>query len=513
MGIKGYVDATPVIGYREEGGEDEDKKGVYFIKGDMEIAAQPFLSLAGDIFIELDSPWYSPAPDKIWTWKLGGMEWPLGGSFGVKASVEHILGSKEPPSLEFQEVDFSANKFMTDLLEEKAAPSAKQAAEQAGQWREKNKRVGEKPPTEGAAKQKGGISEGTPPAAATGAPSAVKPSAAPLAPSVGATKKDKDKEALADPSKSGPKGAGKSPKEREEIMKKTQEKKKEVEKQFEKKGPQKKTPMTEEEKKADKQRKESSNVKEHELKWQRGVAAVKQALEYKEKTGISRKELDSILKSIKRRKEYGFIQLYATEERTQYTVYGAMSNHRKIVEVQLTVEKGEYVRTWQEFETFVENYARSKGFISKKEFGEELAAKSKEVQSVNVEGATKILALARETSSSAVPDFINPTTYEIADAKYYHTVLDRFGRQTDLNSYRNESLRRATKTKLVSQILKYQQFQKQLLGDVTPFLKSAPSSRLYLVAPSPQDAWLTEISIINVKWVLIKSSALFNTKA
>ena len=29
------------------------------------------------------------------------------------------------PSIEFQEVDFSANKFMTDLIEERTAPSVK----------------------------------------------------------------------------------------------------------------------------------------------------------------------------------------------------------------------------------------------------------------------------------------------------------------------------------------------------------------------------------------------------
>jgi hypothetical protein len=47
---------------------------------------------------------------------LGKKEWLLGGSFGINASVEHVIGSKVAPSIEFQEVDFSAGKFMTDLI-------------------------------------------------------------------------------------------------------------------------------------------------------------------------------------------------------------------------------------------------------------------------------------------------------------------------------------------------------------------------------------------------------------
>src|SRR6185369_1495887 len=70
-GIKAYAEATPTVGYKEQGAEGQDLKGVWFIRGDLEIAAQPFLGLSGDLFVEIDAPWWSPVPDKKWTWPLG----------------------------------------------------------------------------------------------------------------------------------------------------------------------------------------------------------------------------------------------------------------------------------------------------------------------------------------------------------------------------------------------------------------------------------------------------------
>lgn len=37
------------------GAENQDKKGEFFFRGDLEIAAQPFLGLSGDLFIEVDA--------------------------------------------------------------------------------------------------------------------------------------------------------------------------------------------------------------------------------------------------------------------------------------------------------------------------------------------------------------------------------------------------------------------------------------------------------------------------
>ena len=144
-GIKAYSEATPIIGYREKAKPGEDKKGEFFIRGELEIAAQPFLGLSGDLFVAVESPWWSPLPSKKWTWPLGGKEWPIGGSFGMLASVDYVFGSKEYPKIDFKPVDFSADKFMTDLYSDKAQPKGKEGAEQKGEWKEKNSKGAEAP--------------------------------------------------------------------------------------------------------------------------------------------------------------------------------------------------------------------------------------------------------------------------------------------------------------------------------------------------------------------------------
>jgi hypothetical protein len=133
-GIRGYVEATPTIGYREKADPVEGKKGEAYLKGHMELAAQPFLGLGGDLFVELDSPWWSPAPDKKWTWPLGELEYPLPGEFGIGADVEYLIGSPELPEIQFGEVDFNAQKFMTDLMNDHVAPKAAADEEKKGEW-------------------------------------------------------------------------------------------------------------------------------------------------------------------------------------------------------------------------------------------------------------------------------------------------------------------------------------------------------------------------------------------
>lgn len=109
-GVKGYVDARPTIGYRDP--------GEFFFKGHMEIAAQPFLGLSGDLFAEVDSPWWSPLPDKKWTWPIGALEYPLPGEFGIGADMEYVLGSGKVPDIKFGEVNFDGQRFMTDLVDD-----------------------------------------------------------------------------------------------------------------------------------------------------------------------------------------------------------------------------------------------------------------------------------------------------------------------------------------------------------------------------------------------------------
>ena len=144
-GIAAYAEATPIIGYRENAKPGQDKKGDFFISGELEIAAQPFFALGGDVFIEVDSPWWSLLPDKKWIWPLVNKTYPLGNTFGVTARVDHVLGSKQPPQIEFgSPPSFSADKFLTDIVSDKAG-GKKSEPKGFGKWKEKNSKSAQPP--------------------------------------------------------------------------------------------------------------------------------------------------------------------------------------------------------------------------------------------------------------------------------------------------------------------------------------------------------------------------------
>jgi hypothetical protein len=109
-GVKGYADARPTIGYRDP--------GEFFISGTMEIAAQPVIGLSGDLFIQIETPWWSPLSDKKWTWPLFSKEWPIGGTMGFKASVkDYVLGSGTVPEINIEPVEFDGAKFMSSMVD------------------------------------------------------------------------------------------------------------------------------------------------------------------------------------------------------------------------------------------------------------------------------------------------------------------------------------------------------------------------------------------------------------
>jgi hypothetical protein len=135
-GIKGYAEATPTLAYREIEDPAAGRKGEFSLRGHLELAAQPFLGLAGNLFVELDSPWWSPAPDKTWTWPLGELEYVLPGEFGIGADIAYVIGSGTLPEISFGSVDFSAEKFMTDLLEDHVPPKRSGDEQKKGTWKE-----------------------------------------------------------------------------------------------------------------------------------------------------------------------------------------------------------------------------------------------------------------------------------------------------------------------------------------------------------------------------------------
>lgn len=134
-GIKAYAEATPSFEYIEKGAGKGGKVGEAHLKGHFEAAAQLFLMLGGKFFVELDSPWWSPAPDETWEYPLGSVEYPIGDSMGIGADIDWLVGSPEAPELKFSPVEFNPEKFTEDVMAD--PPPGKGAGgekDQQGSW-------------------------------------------------------------------------------------------------------------------------------------------------------------------------------------------------------------------------------------------------------------------------------------------------------------------------------------------------------------------------------------------
>ena len=115
-GIKAYAEATPTFEYKEQKSPQGGKVGESRLKGHFEAAAQLFLQLTGSLFYELDSPWWSPAPDGREDYPLGEVQYPIGDSMGIGADMDWLVGSDQPPELKFAPVEFDPDKFTADVM-------------------------------------------------------------------------------------------------------------------------------------------------------------------------------------------------------------------------------------------------------------------------------------------------------------------------------------------------------------------------------------------------------------
>lgn len=136
-GIKAYAEARPTLGYREVASPTAGKQGEYYLKGHLEMAAQPVLALGGRLFIELDSPWWSPAPDKTWEWPIGSLEYPLPTQLGVGADIDYIVGSDKWPELKLTQPSFDASKFVDTMMDDRLPQKSGAAGDQSkkGDWK------------------------------------------------------------------------------------------------------------------------------------------------------------------------------------------------------------------------------------------------------------------------------------------------------------------------------------------------------------------------------------------
>ncbi|UTD15369.1 DUF4157 domain-containing protein [Tenacibaculum mesophilum] len=115
-GLRAYAEATPTFEYKEEHSPEGGKIGESRLKGHFEAAAQLFLQLSGALFYELDSPWWSPAPDGREEYPLGEVQYPIGDSLGIGADVDWLVGGEEPPELTMSPVEFDPDKFTADVM-------------------------------------------------------------------------------------------------------------------------------------------------------------------------------------------------------------------------------------------------------------------------------------------------------------------------------------------------------------------------------------------------------------
>lgn len=136
-GIKAYAEARPTLGYREVTSPTAGKQGEYYLKGHLEMAAQPVLALGGRLFIELDSPWWSPAPDKTWEWPIGSLEYPLPTQLGVGADIDYVVGSDKWPELKLTQPSFDASKFVDTMMDDRLPQKSGAAGDQSkkGDWK------------------------------------------------------------------------------------------------------------------------------------------------------------------------------------------------------------------------------------------------------------------------------------------------------------------------------------------------------------------------------------------
>lgn len=139
-GLRAYAEATPTLQYKEQASPEGGKVGESRLKGHFEAAAQLFMQLSGSLFYELDSPWWSPAPDGREDFPLGEVQYPIGDSMGIGADMDWLIGSDEAPELKFSPVEFDPDKFTADVMADPPPrKSGKSETDEAGEWVDGNK--------------------------------------------------------------------------------------------------------------------------------------------------------------------------------------------------------------------------------------------------------------------------------------------------------------------------------------------------------------------------------------
>ncbi len=120
--IEGYLDAGLILGKREA--LENPEKSEYFINGTVLMAALPSVELSSAFIIQLDSPWWSPVPDNKWEWPLASHYFPVSEEIGLEMDIDHVIGSKSLPTVNFKPHSFDPAFFLDTVTEDVDSLSA-----------------------------------------------------------------------------------------------------------------------------------------------------------------------------------------------------------------------------------------------------------------------------------------------------------------------------------------------------------------------------------------------------
>jgi hypothetical protein len=212
--------------------------------------------------------------------------------------------------------------------------------------------------------------------------------------------------------------------------------------------------------------------------------------------------------------KFRFRKFKITLRNRRFTLWGYINPWIKLAEGYTPKKRDEaptVIRTPREYEDFLEPILRRHGYLSKGEI-ERMEIRFEEILGIRVPPSErgKLIAVAEVTKrQKLIPDFVNPYTGAIADAKWYHTLRNRFGRElTDKAWYSQPANQLNVKTALSEQLLNYAEAQKQILCQVENLglLKRLPDPPIRLLFPEEQALWLTTFldAFPGVKWEIIR---------
>jgi hypothetical protein len=163
-----------------------------------------------------------------------------------------------------------------------------------------------------------------------------------------------------------------------------------------------------------------------------------------------------------------------------------------------------------EYEEHLAPILKTRGYLSKDQL-KTRGTRFRNVPGIDLppsEQGKLIAGTLMATRGELFPDFVNPKTGAIADAKWYYTLKTKFGQYlSDKSWYSVAENRLKVQSMLTQQILNYAEVQKQIQGQASKFgvLARVPDPPILLIFPENQNIWLTFFldRFPGVRWEII----------